>query len=296
MSTRITDPEGRSLAVPPAPAPDPVGLAETVIAPPAGWQLLDLRELWRYRELVYILAWRDVKLRYRQTVLGAAWAVLQPGLMMVVFTLFFSRVGGGGGGDYPVFVYAGLLPWTFFSQAVTAASQSVVASERLVTKTYFPRLALPLAAVGAAAVDFLVAFGLLLVLMACYGASFGWNMLLAPLVFLVIVLGATGVGTFLAAVHVAYRDFRYVTPFLLQVWLFATPAIYQQGAPPSEGWAQALLALNPMMGLIAGFRAACLGGPVPWGELAVSSGVCVAVLAFSALYFRKVEDGFTDVI
>jgi lipopolysaccharide transport system permease protein len=281
------------------PTPTPEAPPETVIAPPRGWQLIDWRELWRFRELVAILAWRDIKVRYKQTVLGAAWAVLQPGLMMVVFTIFFGRLAGvhAGPWPYPVFVYAGLLPWTFFSTATTAAGQSVVGSERLISKVYFPRLALPLSAVAAALVDFAIAFGLLLGMMLWYGVPFGLNLLLAPLIFAVILLGAVGVGTLLAALHVAYRDFRYVTPFLLQVWLFATPSIYMEGGTgPEDPWARALLALNPLTGLIAAFRAACLGGPIPWADVGISAAVAVGVLALACLYFRKVEDRFADVI
>ncbi len=286
-----------------APVPARSAESETLITPPRGWQLIDLAELWRFRELIAMLTWRDVKVRYKQTVLGAAWAILQPAMMMVVFTIFFSRLAKVPAGDpaqYPVFVYAGLLPWTFFAAAVTNAANSVLGSERLITRIYFPRLALPFSAVGAALVDFgFFAFGLLLVLMLCFGVWPTWQLLLVPPLFAVLVAGAVGVGTALAGLHVAFRDFRYVTPFLVQVWMFATPSIYMDTSAAASGersWTQAVLALNPLTGLIAAFRAACLGGPMPWGALGLAAAAAVVALVVGCLIFRKVEDGFADVI
>lgn len=271
----------------------------TVIRPPCGWQAVNVRELWRYRELLYFLIWRDVKVRYKQTVLGVAWAILQPMMMMAVFTVFFGRLAGISTGDipYPLFAYAGLLPWTFFATALANSGNSVVASERLITKIYFPRLAVPLAAVGASAVDFIIACGLLLVLMLGYGFWPSWGMLLlAPLVFAMILLAALGCGTFLAALNVRYRDFRYVIPFLVQFWMFATPTVYMQPVAHTSGPLQTALALNPLTALIASFRAACLGGDVPWGEFGLAS-VCVALIFLTAcFYFRRVEDNFADII
>jgi len=207
-------------------------LPETIIEPARGWQLLNVRELWRFRELVYFLAWRDVKVRYKQTLLGAAWAVLQPAMMMVVFSIFFRRMAGVSSGDlpYPLFAFAGLLPWTFFASAITNAGNSVVTSERLITKIYFPRLAIPFASVTAAMMDFLIAMSLLVVLMIYYRSELvlGPELLLLPVVFGLIALAALGIGTLLAALNVAYRDFRYVIPFLVQLWMFATPTIYMQ--------------------------------------------------------------------
>jgi lipopolysaccharide transport system permease protein len=269
----------------------------TIIRPARAWQWLDVRELWQFRGLIYFLIWRDVKVRYKQTVLGAAWAVLQPLLMMVVFTIFFGRMAQVSSGDwpYPVFVYAGLLPWMFFASAVGSAAQSVVGSERLITKVYFPRLAIPFAAVGAAVVDFAVAFVILLVLMLFYGITPGAGLLLVPVLFGAILLAALGVGTLLAALNVAYRDFRYVVPFLLQLWMFATPSVYMQ-MPAEPGGMQALLACNPMVALIAVFRAAVLGGPIPWDTWSVGAGGAVLVFGIGCLYFRKVEDSFADII
>jgi lipopolysaccharide transport system permease protein len=274
------------------------GRAVTEILPPVGWQLVNVRELWRFRELLYFLAWRDVKVRYKQTALGAAWALLQPLMMMVVFTIFFGRMAGvpSGGIPYPLFAYAGLLPWTFFATAIASAGNSVVQSERLITKIYFPRLAIPFAAVGAAVVDFVIAFGLLLVLMFYYGIMPGIGMLLAPVIFGLIVLAALGIGTMLGALNVAYRDFRYVIPFLVQLGMFATPTVYMQPKADATDSLQALLALNPMTSLIAAFRAAVLGGPISWGPLGLASALVVASFVLGCLYFRKVEDSFADVI
>jgi lipopolysaccharide transport system permease protein len=270
----------------------------TLILPPSGWQLVNARELWQFRELIYFLAWRDVKVRYKQTVLGAAWAVLQPAMMMVVFSIFFGRMAGvpSGGMPYPLFAYAGLLPWTFFATAIAAAGNSVVQSERLITKIYFPRLAIPFAAVAAAVVDFLIAFGLLLIMMFYYGVVPGLGMLLAPVIFGLIALAALGVGTLLGALNVAYRDFRYVIPFLVQVGMFATPTVYMQPKADATGTLQALLVLNPMTSLIAAFRAAVLGGPIPWAPLSLASALVAGSFVLGCLYFRKVEDSFADVI
>jgi lipopolysaccharide transport system permease protein len=268
------------------------------IRPPRGWQAVDVRELWRFRELVYFLIWRDVKVRYKQTVLGAAWAVLQPLMMMAVFTVFFGRMAGlpSDGLPYPLFAFAGLLPWTFFASAVSSAGNSVVGAERLVSKVYFPRLAIPIAATGAAAVDFLIAFGMLLALMAFYGVAPGPGLLLVPLFFASIFVAALGVGTTLAALNVSYRDFRYVIPFLVQVGMFATPTVYMQPAAGSGGALHALLRLNPMTGLIAAFRAACLGGEIPWAQAGASTACVALVLVAGCFYFRRAEHGFADII
>jgi lipopolysaccharide transport system permease protein len=268
------------------------------IRPARGWKSINARELWRFRELFFFLIWRDVKIRYKQTVLGAAWAILQPLMMMVVFTIFFSRMAGLSSGNlpYPLFAFAGLLPWTFFASAVANSGNSVVLSERLITKIYFPRLAIPFASVGAAVVDFLIAFAMLLVLMAWYGVIPGIELLLAPLIFGVIVLAALAIGSILAALQVAYRDFRYVIPFLVQVWLFATPTVYMLPEGDGHGVTGALLALNPMSTLIASFRAACLGGPIPWVPFAIATGVVALVFVAGCVYFRQVEEGFADII
>lgn len=273
-------------------------LSQTVVRPSRGWQLINVRELWRFRELIGFLAWRDVKVRYKQTLLGAAWAVLQPAMMMVVFTIFFGRLANVSSGalPYPLFVYAGLLPWFFFSSAITSAGHSVVGSERLLTKIYFPRMAIPLAAVGAAVVDFWIAFVLLIGLMAWYGVAPGPEILAIPLVFIAILLAATGVGMMLAALNVAYRDFRYVIPFLVQIWMFATPTIYMHVSAEPSGWLAIVLAANPMTSLIASFRATMVGATVPWNDLMVSSACAAGIFIAGCFYFRRVEDSFADIV
>ena len=284
-------------ASPPAP-PSHAPVYRSLIEPDRGWQLVDVRELWRFRELLFFLVWRDVKVRYKQAALGVAWAVLQPAMLMVVFTVFFARLGGLSGGDtpYPLFVLSGLIAWTFFSAAVGQAANSVIGSERLITKIYFPRLGVPFAAVGAAAFDFAIALGLLAGLMVWYGHPPSWQIVFAPLVFLIVLVAATGLGTLLAALTVKYRDFRYVTPFLIQIGLYVTPTIYMVlPADPSPGL-QAWLVINPVVAPIAAFRSCILGGVIPWPELGVSALIAAALLTFGCLYFKKVEDSFADVI
>lgn len=292
------------------------------IRPKTGWQALDLGELWRHRELVYFLAWRDVKVRYKQTLLGVAWAILQPVLMMLVFMAVFGRLTDPQslGEHYGLFVFAGLVPWTFFATAVSAAGQSVVASERLVTKVYFPRLAIPLAAVLAAVVDFALAGAVLALLCAWYGVGPGWSILLLPLASVSMALAAFGFGSLFAALNVAYRDVRHALPFVVQLWLLATPLVYLPPAAATEspsmaasqqpaastGTASTLgsvrsasagwLSINPLNGLIALFRASVLGGPLPWASIAWSLVSVPAVLALACYYFRRVEDSFADVI
>jgi lipopolysaccharide transport system permease protein len=270
----------------------------TLIELRKGWQVVNLRELWRYRELLFFLAWRDVKVRYKQTVLGAAWAVLQPFATMLVFTLFLGRMAGVASGieHYALFVFAGMLPWTFFQNALTAASSSVVGNQSLVTKVYFPRLIIPMSAAVAGLVDLAVAFAMLGLMMVYYGVVPGWGILLLPLIVLLLVLAALGVGTLLAALTVAYRDFRYVVPFGVQLWMFATPCIYLNPAEVIGPRGQALMPLNPVYGLILSFREAMLGGSPNWYALGVSGAVSLALLFVGCSYFRRVERGFADII
>jgi len=289
-------------AYPEGPVPDlsttqPVAVT-TIIQPPRGWQLINVAEMWKFRELLAFLVWRDVKVRYKQTLLGAAWAVLQPAMMMVVFNVFFARMAKVPAGDlpYPLFVYTGLLPWSFFATSIANAANSVVGSERLITKIYFPRLAIPFASVGAAVVDFCCAFGLLIVMMLWYGVAPGAGLLLAPLLFGCFALAAAGVGTLLAALNVAYRDFRYVVPFMVQLWMFATPTIYMDPAANGAGTYDHLLIVNPLSPLVAGFRAAVLGGPIDWKAIAIAGAVSVLMFLGGCLYFRRVEDSFSDII
>ena len=271
---------------------------QLLIDPPSGWQLVDVRELWRYRELLAFLVWRDVKVRYTQAVLGVAWAVLQPLVMMIVFSVFLGRMGGLSGGDipYPLFVLSGLIAWMFFANAVSSAGGSVVGSERLITKIYFPRLTVPFAAVGAATFDFLISLGLLGVLMAIYGHPPSWQIIFAPFVFLILLTAALGLGTLLAALTVSYRDFRFVTPFFIQVGMYATPTIYMLlPTDPSDGL-RVWMTVNPLVAPIASFRACLLGGEMPWVPLAISAALAVALFVVGCLYFRKVEDDFADKI
>lgn len=282
----------------PSPAPH-----VTLIEPSLGWQPLRFGELWKHRELVYFLAWRDVKVRYKQTLLGAAWAVLQPLLMMLVFTLFLGRLAGvqTPSTPYPLFVFAGLLPWNFFATAIAAASQSVVGSERLITKVYFPRLAVPFAAVAAALVDFVVALVLLGALLWWYGVEPSWTWLAAPLAMAFVAVAALGVGSLLAALNVAYRDFRYVVPFLVQFWMFATPTIYLPITPataagalsPAATW---LLYANPLTALVALFRAALLGESLPWVWAAPAAAASLLGFLGACFVFRRIEQSFADVI
>jgi lipopolysaccharide transport system permease protein len=268
----------------------------TEIVPSSGWQTINVRELWRFRELIYFLVWRDVKVRYKQTVLGAAWAVLQPAMMMLVFTVFLGIMAKVPSANDPVFVYAGILPWTFFATAMVNAGNSLVNSERLITKIYFPRLAVPLSAVGAAVVDFVIASMLLVAMMIWRGISPGVMFLMVPVIFALIALAAVGVGTLLAALTVAYRDFRYIVPFLAQFWLFATPLAYSRPPVDSTPWLQIIIAVNPMSGLIASFRAGVFNEPIPWKLLGVAATVVTLVFVAGCFYFRRVEDSFADIV
>jgi homopolymeric O-antigen transport system permease protein len=257
-----------------------------------------LAELWEHRELLYFLVWRDVKLRYKQTALGALWAILQPLLMTAVFWALFGRLAALQqripAVPYAVYAMAGLLPWTFFSGAVTASSASLVGGAHLITKVYFPRLVIPLAAVGAALIDLLVAVPVLLALLLASGQMPAPTAVLAPLPVLALAIAACGVGTGLAALTVRYRDFRHVVPFLLQVWLFVTPVIYPVTLVPAR-W-RLLLYLNPVAGLVDAFRAALLGTPLSLAGLALSGAVTLVLLAAAAAYFRRVERDFADVV
>jgi lipopolysaccharide transport system permease protein len=279
-------------------APDAAPLLTTVIGPPSGWQLVNASELWHNRELLFFLIWRDVKIRYKQTALGAAWAVIQPVLMMIIFTFVFSRMGklSSGSVPYPIFAFAGLLPWTFFSAAVTNSANSVINSQQIITKIYFPRLAIPFASAGASLVDFAVAFLVMLVLMAWYRVMPGFQFLLVPILTLILLFASLGVGTLLAALIVSYRDFKYVLTFLVQLWMYATPSIYMDVYTSAGPRMRMLLWINPMVSLIASFRAAILGLPMYWGQLLAAAGFSVLAFVVGCFYFRKVEDNFADLI
>jgi lipopolysaccharide transport system permease protein len=263
-----------------------------------GWQAVNLAQLWAYRELLYFLIWRDIKVRYKQTVLGAAWAVIQPVMTMVVFSLFFGRLGGMSklvaDVPYPVFIFAGLLAWTLFAAIVSQASVSLINSGNMISKIYFPRLLVPVATAGTALVDFVLSLLVMAFLMAGYGVSPSANVALLPLFVAGIVVAGVGVGALLAALVVAYRDFRYVIGFLIQLWMFASPVAYPLEVVPAE-WRLAY-SLNPVVGMIAGFRACLLGSEFPWECIAVSFFAAAVMLMSGLIYFRQVERRFADVI
>jgi lipopolysaccharide transport system permease protein len=267
-----------------------------LIQPSRGWRALDLRELWRFRELVYFLALRDIKVRYKQTALGVAWVLLQPLLAMGIFSIVFGQRGlAANGVPYPLFVVSGLVPWFYFSNATSGASGSIVGNTQLISKVYFPRLAIPLAAVLANLVDLSIGLLLELVLLAVFGVGYGWQLLALPVLVMLIVLTALGVSVWLSALDVQYRDVRYAVPFFVQVWLFATPVIYSSGDVP-ERW-RPILALNPMTGVIEGFRWSLLGvGDPPLAALLGSILIVAVLLTTGLLYFRRMERTFADVI
>ena len=256
-----------------------------------------LRDLWAYRELLYFLAWRDFKVRYKQTALGAAWAVIQPFFTMVVFSIFFGYLGKipSDGIPYPVFAYSALLPWSLFAHALNESSNSLVNNQSLITKVYFPRLIIPIAPLFVGLVDFAIAFVVLLGLMLFYGILPGFALLTAPLFVLLAVVTALAVGMWLSALNVQYRDVRYTIPFLTQLWLFATPVAYPSSLLP-EPW-RSLYGLNPMAGVVEGFRWALLGRTTAPGPLiAVSVGAVLALLLGGLWYFNRMEQTFADVV
>jgi lipopolysaccharide transport system permease protein len=267
------------------------------IRPKKGWVAVNLHDLWVYRELLYFLTWRDIKVRYKQTLLGASWAIIQPLFAMLIFTLFFGKLAGikSDGIPYPIFAYAGLLPWTFFSNAITNSGNSLVGSSNLITKVYFPRMIIPGAAVAAGLVDFAIAFVVLAGLMIYYGIALSWSLLALPFLVALTALLALGVGLWLSALNVKYRDIRYVLPFLVQLWMFASPIIYPASLmPPRWRW---LLRINPLTGIIEGYRAALLARtPFDWPALIISVIVTLVLLAYSALEFRRMERSFADII
>lgn len=273
---------------------------EVLIRPTAGWRTVDVRELWRFRDLLLLLIWRDVQVRYRHAALGVAWAVLQPLITMIIFSVIFGRLAGlnqqTGAIPYPVFVIAGLLPWTLFSSGIVQAGSSLLNSQHLITKVYFPRLIVPLSVVGVALVDFLVSLGLLIAMMALYGIAPSPMLWAAIPIIALILLTAIGVGALLSALTVLYRDVRLLLPFLAQIWFFVTPIIYPLHLAPAA-W-RPWLSLNPLAGLLEGFRAALFGGFTP--ELAVplalSGIVGVTTFVVGLLFFCQVERQLADVV
>lgn len=268
------------------------------LEPTKGWVSLRLQDLWRYRELLYFLAWRDIKIRYKQTILGGLWAIAQPLLTMVVFTLFFGRLAKmpSDGIPYPIFSYAALEPWAFFSGGVTKASNSLVGSANLLKKVYFPRLAMPIAAVVAGLVDFILAFIVLLLLMLYFGIVPTINVIWLPLLVLLAFASCLGISFWFAAMNVQFRDVRHTVPFIIQTWMFATPVAYPSSLIQDEFW-RAVYALNPMVGVVEGFRWALLGvDTAPGAQILVSGVAALTLLVSGAFYFRRMERVFADVV
>lgn len=257
---------------------------------------LDWRELYAYRELLFVLTARDIKVRYKQTALGITWALLQPLANMLLFTVIFGRLAKlpSDGFPYPIFVFAALLPWTFFANAVSSASESVVGASTLITRVYFPRLIIPLSSVCTAFVDFALASLVLLVLMLFYGVGWSPNLLLAPVLVVALAFTALGVGTMLAALNVSYRDFRYIVPFGIQFWMFASPVVYPSSMIPDR-W-QWLYHLNPIAGIIDGFRCVFLGMPFDWAALGTSMVASIVIFVVGVVLFERAERRFADVI
>lgn len=267
-----------------------------VIKPAQGWVSLKLKELWDYRELLYFFTVRDIKVRYKQTVFGAAWAILQPLLTMVVFSLFFGNLAGvpSDGIPYPIFSYAALVPWTFFANSLTLTSNSMVTNANLIKKVYFPRLVIPIASVGGGMVDFCLAFLVLIGMMFWYGIVPTANLIWVPLFLLLALSTSLGVGLWLSAMNVQFRDIRYTVPFLVQFWMFASPVAYASSML-HEPW-KAIYGINPMAGVIEGFRWSLLGTGQPGPILWVSSTMSALVLVTGAFYFRRMEKSFADVV
>ena len=267
------------------------------IEPTSGWGRLKLGELWRHRELVYFMTWRDIKIRYKQTALGASWAIIQPLFTMLVFSIFLGKLAKvpSDGLPYPLFTFAALVPWTFFSSGLVQSSNSLVGSATLIRKVYFPRLAIPLGTVFAGLVDFLIAFGVLLGMMAFYRQAPTANVIYLPLFVLLSVMTSLGTGLWLSAMNVKYRDVRYMVPFLTQFWLFATPVAYPSNML-SEEW-KMVYGLNPMAGVVEGFRWALLGVDTPPGPMIwVSAVVALLMLVTGVIYFTRTEKSFADVV
>lgn len=269
----------------------------TIIEPKRGWIPIDFKEIWAYRELLYFLVKRDIKVRYKQTVLGGLWAIIQPFFSMVVFTLFFGKLAKvpSDGIPYPIFVYAGLLPWTYFANALSASGNSLVGSANLITKVYFPRLIIPASASLAGLVDFFIAMSILLVMMVYYQFVPGFGVVLFPFLVGLTFMCSVGVGLWLSALNVQYRDIRYTIPFLIQIWMFVSPVIYPVSMVP-EGY-RWLLSINPMGGVIKAFRASLLGHQsIDWALLGISTAIILVLFASGLSYFRRMEKTFADVV
>ena len=270
--------------------------AVTVIEPRRGWAGIDLKELWRYRELLYFLTWRDIKVRYKQTLLGAMWAIIQPTFTMLIFTLFFGHLAKmpSDGIPYPIFVYAGLLPWTYFANAITNSGNSLVGSRNLITKVYFPRLMIPMGAAMAGLLDLAIGVSVLGGLMAYYHFTPSIGLLLFPVLVFFTFLLAVGVGLWLSALNVRFRDIRYAIPFMVQIWMFCTPVIYPTSLLKNYAW---IMAFNPMGGIIGAYRASMLGHKsIDWASLSISCGISAIVFIGGVFHFRRMERTFADLV
>lgn len=272
-----------------------------VIQPSKGWVKLGLRELWRYRELLFFLTWRDILIRYKQAVLGVAWAVLQPVLTMIVFTVIFNKVLKVGTGDYdvayPIFVYSGLLPWQLFSGSLSRSGTSLVGNASLITKVYFPRLVIPMSGVLSSLPDFFISLVVLGVLMVIYQVPPTWNVIWLPFLVLLALVTALGVSLWLSALNVLYRDVQYIIPFLVQLWMFLSPVMYPiTNIESKPGWVQVIYNLNPMTGVIGGFRWAIFGDKAPDSLLAVSAVMVLIIFVGGLYYFRRMERVFADIV
>jgi len=278
------------------PASKTTAAPRLVIEPSRSWAALNLRDLWQYRELLYFLTMRDVKVRYKQTALGMAWVIMQPLLATLIFTLFLGKLARvpSDGIPYPVFVFAGLLPWNFFSGAVTNSGNSLVGGAHLITKVYFPRMIIPGAAVGARVIDFGVSFVVLAGLMIYYRVTVTWGLIMLPALVVLVTLLALGVGMWTSALNVKYRDIGVVLPVLIQLWMFASPVVYSSSLVP-EQW-RWVYALNPLTGIIEGFRASLFGRKFDWVALAFSTVVTLGLLTYSAYTFRRMERFFADLV
>lgn len=268
----------------------------TILKPRKGVGHICWSDLWRYRELAYVLVWRDIKVRYKQTVFGAAWAIFQPFVSMIVFSVFFGTLVKVPSDNmpYPIFVFAGLLPWTFFSNGLSRASTSLHTESNMISKVYFPRLLVPISSLGAGVVDFIISLFFMLAMMVYYGVYPGLSAVLFVPLILIIILLTIGVGTLLATMSVSYRDIKHITPFFIQLWMYATPVIYPVSIIP-ERW-RWVLSLNPMSGLIDGCRSAMFGKPFDWVNIGISTLVAIAFAIAGLVYFNISERRFADII
>jgi len=272
-----------------------------VIEPHKGWLSIDFKELWRHRELLYFLVWRDIKVRYKQTVLGAAWAIIRPVISMIVFSAVFSRLLGvkppadssGTTIPYPIYLYAALMPWTLFQTSVSMSGVSLVGQAHLLTKIYMPRLFIPAANIGTCLIDFVLSFGVYLLLMLSYRQLPGVSVLLLPVLLLITVMTALGVGFLLSSLTVTYRDFRHVLPFMLQTWMFLTPVVYPAHKIPERF--RLVMSFNPMYGIVEGFRSVLLNRPMDWRALSVGACVATVLLVAGMHVFRRMERRFADI-